>query len=129
VALRRLELGAERQEFIKVKGRDYALDFAIFCHQGKLAIETDGDTWHADPARREHDYVRDNDLEADGWRLLRFNTRQITEQLADYCLPAIVEQVNALGGPDEGRVIPRRAALTPDSPRQLSLFDDRPGSS
>ncbi|CAA9581533.1 MAG: hypothetical protein AVDCRST_MAG18-3210 [uncultured Thermomicrobiales bacterium] len=34
---------AERQEFVTAKGRNYALDFAVYCARGKINIETDGD--------------------------------------------------------------------------------------
>ncbi|MBL7184157.1 MAG: hypothetical protein ISS50_06875 [Anaerolineae bacterium] len=53
-ALKRLQIEAERQYFIKAKNQWYALDFAIFCEQGKMNVETDGDTWHADPAHIPH---------------------------------------------------------------------------
>jgi very-short-patch-repair endonuclease len=122
--LRRLRIPAERQEFIVANGRNYALDFAIYCAAGKLNIETDGDTWHADPARIPLDNLRDNDLAAQGWHKLRFNTLQVREQLADYCLPEIVGMVNSLGGLDEGQAGGRRVSLDPASPWQPPLFDD-----
>lgn len=124
--LRRLQIGAERQEFIKVNGRDYALDFAVYCEQGKLNIETDGDTWHSDPQRIPQDNLRDNDLETSQWRLLRFNTLQIREQMETYCVPTIVDTINRLGGVSEGRFIAKRINQNPAAPIQLSLFDDLP---
>jgi hypothetical protein len=42
--LKRLNVPAERQEFITANGNDYALDFAFYCANGKLDVETDGDT-------------------------------------------------------------------------------------
>jgi hypothetical protein len=62
-ALKWLTVHAERQEFVQVQGRSYALDFAIYCMAGKIDIETDGDTWHSDPKRIPLDNLRDNDLE------------------------------------------------------------------
>lgn len=91
---------------------------------GKLDVETDGDLWHADPRRIPLDNLRDNDLETAGWKLLRFNTRQINEQLADYCLPTVVENINNLGGVDEGQLGGRRVNLDPAAPAQPPLFDD-----
>ena len=125
---KRYGISAERQEYLEIKGRNYALDFAIYCHKGKLDVETDGDTWHADPKRIPEDNLRDNDLETAGWKLLRFNTRHIHEHLAEYCLPTIVENINNLGGPDEGRLVPRHIRLNPAS-EQLGLFDDPPKES
>ena len=91
--LRRLDLTAERQEFIQANGRDYALDFAFYCTTGKVDVEADGDTWHADPARVPEDNRRDNDIETSGWKLLRFKTFHLREQMLDYCLPTIIENV------------------------------------
>ena len=122
--LKRREIRAERQEFVTVNGRDYALDFAFYCSKGKLAVETDGDAWHGDRARISHDNLRDNDLETAGWKLLRFNTLQLNDAMADYCVPTIVNNLKALGGLEEGRVVPRDIQSEPGHPSQLSLFDD-----
>ena len=60
---------------------------------------------------------------------LRFSTLQINEQLADYCLPTIVRNINrninALGGVDEGNAAGRRVSDDPEAPVQPALFDDR----
>jgi very-short-patch-repair endonuclease len=121
---KRLNIGAERQEFVRVKERTYALDFAIYCASGKIDVETDGDTWHAAPERIPLDNLRDNDLETMGWKLLRFNTHQIQGELAEYCVPTVVENINRLGGLDEQRLVPRKISLdAPGGLRQLSLFE------
>jgi len=122
--LRRIGVDAERQVFLRLGGQNYALDFAVYCRHGLLNIETDGDTWHADPRRIPLDNLRDNALEVAQWRLLRFNTRQIQEELTTYCLPTILDEVTRLGGLDDGRTIPRALHLADDAPRQLTLFDD-----
>jgi len=122
--LKRLQIPAERQEFVQAEGRNYVLDFAIYCTLGKLDVETDGDTWHAERARIAQDNLRDNNLETAGWKLLRFSSYQIAEQMADYCLPTVVENVNKLGGPDEGRIVPRQINLDSPGSYQLGLFDD-----
>ena len=120
---KRLRIVAERQEWVTVKGRRYALDFAVYCTSGKLDVETDGDTWHSDPARIPLDNRRDNDLETDGWSLLRFNTQQIQEEMAEYVVPTVVETVNKLGGVDEGHAVPHLISPTsPNGLRQLGLF-------
>jgi len=122
--LKRLHINAERQEFVSVGERVYALDFAIYCASGNLAVETDGDTWHGDPKCIPQDNLRDNDLETSGWKLLRFNTAQIREEMEEYCLPTIVENVNNLGGIENGHFIPRRVSTDEPSLHQLGLFDD-----
>lgn len=123
--LKQLNVPAERQEFISANGADYALDFALYCQKGKMDVETDGDTWHADPKRIPMDNRRDNDLETGGWKLLRFNTSQLHEQMDDYCLPTIVKNLKQLGGTDDSRVVPRDIQLDPSVPSQLGLFDDQ----
>ena len=60
----------------------------------------------------------------DGWTVLRFNSKQIAEEMETYCLPAIVENINKLGGVDEGYLVVRHANLDPAGPVQLSMFDN-----
>ena len=125
VEFKRLQIDAERQEFVKAKGKDYALDFAIYCHKSNLDIETDGDLYHANRERAAGDNLRDNNLKTVGWRVLRFNTVQIREEMVEYCVPTVLENINRLGGIDDGRLIPRQfdpARL--DALPQPSLFDD-----
>jgi very-short-patch-repair endonuclease len=122
--MKRLTISAERQELVSVKKQNYFLDFAIYCSQGKVDVEADGDTWHANPEKAEFDNRRDNAIEVAGWKLLRYNTRQIREQMAEYCIPEIAETINSLGGLDEG-VVPRKIDLhAPGEFRQLGLFDN-----
>lgn len=97
-ALRTLNITAERQERIEVKEQNYFLDFAIYCNRGNINIETDGDRWHSQRDRIAEDNVRDNTLGTYGWRTLRFNTRQVREQLGEYCIPTVLENIDRLGG-------------------------------
>ena len=115
---------AERQEFITVKQQSYALDFAVYCARGSIDVETDGDSWHANPQKAAEDNVRDNALEAVGWKVLHFSTRQIQEQAEEYCIRTVTKTVNSLGGVDEGRYVPRRIDLRANGSYQLGLFDD-----
>jgi very-short-patch-repair endonuclease len=62
-------------------------------------VETDGDLRHSDPKRIAEVNRRDNALEMEGWRLLRFNTLHIRDEMASYCLPTILEVLSHLGGP------------------------------
>lgn len=113
---------AERQEFVIARKNDYALDFAIYCAKGNIDIETDGDFWHANPEKAEQDNLRDHDLSTEGWKILRFSEKQIQEQAASYCIETVSENINKLGGVDEGKVIPRKINLDSGS-YQPSLFD------
>ncbi|MCP4110661.1 MAG: DUF559 domain-containing protein [Desulfobacteraceae bacterium] len=120
---KRLKINAERQEFIKAGKRNYALDFAIYCESGKIDVETDGDTWHSKRESIAHDNLRDNDLKTEGWRVLRFNTSQIQEQLNEYCLDTIIRNINNLGGIKQGSFFSRKLSLKPGGGIQLELFD------
>lgn len=120
-ALKRFDLPIIRQEWVEINNNRYALDFAVFCVRSKLAIETDGDTWHHTPELADKDNRRDNDLKTDGWQVMRFSTRHIMEETETYCVPTILDTINALGGIDA--FVPRYVDPDADSPRQPSLFD------
>jgi very-short-patch-repair endonuclease len=122
--LKRVKIPAERQDFITANGSEYALDFAFYCVRGKLNVETDGDRWHSDPRRIPEDNKRDNDLETSGWKLLRFNALQLNHKMRDECLHLIKKNIENLGGLQDGRVVPRDVQIDPNSPSQMSLFDD-----
>jgi very-short-patch-repair endonuclease len=125
--LKHLSLPAERQFQLTYGDRYFMLDFAVFCRQGSIDIEADGDTWHSDKDRISNDNARNNALAAMGWKVLRFNGYQIREQMADYCIPEIVKTVNRLGGIDESKGPPRTYTVTKSGiVQQLGLFDQPP---
>jgi very-short-patch-repair endonuclease len=116
---------AERQEFITANRHDYSLDFAIYCAKGNIAIEADGDFWHANPEKAEEDNIRDTDLKISGWEIFHFSSHQIEEKMEEYCLPSVAKKINALGGVDEGKKIPRKIDLkVPPGSYQPLLFDE-----
>lgn len=121
---KRHQIFAERQEFLTVKDQNYALDFAVYCAKGNIDVETDGDTWHSNPEKAALDNLRDNALEAVGWKVLRFSTAQIQEEVQTYCIRTISETINYLGGIDEGKLVPRKIDVDADGSYQLGLFDD-----
>jgi very-short-patch-repair endonuclease len=94
--LKEHRLKPERQEWVKVNGRVYALDFAFHCEHGKLDVETDGDWWHCDPARVAEDNLRDADLESNGWTILRFNSYQLRQEAERFCVPTILDELKRL---------------------------------
>jgi very-short-patch-repair endonuclease len=119
--LKRYSIDAERQHEEKIKKKTYLLDFAIYCENGKIDAETDGDTWHADKERIPLDNLRDNDLETIGWRTIRFNSYHVQEEMTEYCIPTILENIENLGGlKDDKKRIPRKIGL--DGTEQLTLF-------
>jgi very-short-patch-repair endonuclease len=121
---KRLRIFAERQEFVDLESGLSFLDFAIYCAGGKIDVETDGDSWHANKEKAAQDNVRDNALVAKGWSVFRFGTVQVREHLTEYCIPKIVAKINALGGFEDGGVVPRRIELSNEAGwHQKGLFD------
>jgi very-short-patch-repair endonuclease len=121
---KRAQIRAERQYPVEIGDHIYFLDFAIFCNQGKINVETDGDTWHIGPEPALVDRQRDNNLASRGWRVLRFNTTEIHEHPVDYCVSKVMDTINRLGGLDHTTGVPvRYEPSDPLGPQQLSLFD------
>lgn len=121
---KRWNIPAERQEYIEIGKKSYFLDFAIYCAKGNIAIEADGDFWHANPDKAKEDNLRDTDLKLSGWEVFHFTSLQIQEQMSDYCLPTVVKKINSLGGVEEGKTVPRKIDLNvPPGSYQPSLFD------
>ena len=78
----------------------YRLDLAIENGDQRLDIELDGQAFHLD---RDRDRSRDSDLEALGWKVVRFGGIEITRNL-DHCVDQILSILNqpnrlALSGP------------------------------
>ncbi len=122
--LKQAQIRAERQYPVEIEDRFYFLDFAIFCDQGKIDVETDGDTWHIGPEPAQVDRQRDNDLASRGWQVLRFNTTEIHERPVDYCVSKVMTTINRLGRLDHTTgVSVRYDPSDPLGPQQLGLFD------
>lgn len=122
--LLKLKIIPERQWRVYLKQRIYVLDFALFCIDGSMDIETDGDTWHSRKERIPLDNQRDNDLVSRGWRVLRFNSKQINDQMVSYCMDKIKQTINKLGGLSDEGIVPRKFFSIPGgTAQQLTLFD------
>ena len=123
--LKSWRIPAERQRLVTVNRENFFLDFAIYCGHGKLDVETDGDTWHANPERSGEDNLRDNSLKTVGWNVVRFNTQRIREEHTSYCLPTIAKVVNGLGGVADAAIVPRLVdPRLAEGVEQLGLFDN-----
>ncbi len=97
-ALKYINILAERQWKIVVQNHNYYLDFAVFCNHGKLAIETDGYTYHYDSRNQiDYDTWRQNEIELDDWRFLHYTTRQVKDDWTPY-LAQIQRVIGQLGG-------------------------------
>ena len=123
-SLRAWQVRAERQWTVDVDSQRFLLDFAIFCNGGKIDVETDGDSYHIGLAEGGRDNLRNNSLVTAGWQVLRFNTAQIREQTADYCVPEILKTVNRLDGLQDESAAPRLFYSTDTgTAEQLSLLE------
>ncbi len=123
-AFKSAEIFAERQWKEPIGRRFYQLDFAIFCNNGKVDVEADGDTWHAQRHRIQGDNKRNNDLEKRGWHVLRFNGKEIREEKAKYLLQ-VQETINHLDGLKADSLVPRKFSTNENGVQQLSLFEQR----
>ena len=124
VEFKKLKIAAERQLGVQVTQQYYQLDFALFCNQGPVDIETDGDTWHAQKERIPLDNLRDNNLQSTGWHVLRFNGHHINEELGSYCFGKIQETINRLSGLSDEGLVPRVFfTYAGGTAQQLSLFE------
>jgi very-short-patch-repair endonuclease len=123
-AFKKHDIPAERQELVTVKGQNFMLDFAIYCANGKINVEANGDKYHLDKEHVYRDKQRSNALTSAGWEVLRFTTPKIRKELNSYCLPTLTKTVNRLNGIDDGGLIPRKINLDLSAPRQLGLFNE-----
>ncbi len=60
----------------------YHLDFAIFCKLGKIDVECDGNQYHMGDDNVHYDKTRNNELEGDKWKVLRYTTKHFNEDEA-----------------------------------------------
>ena len=127
--LKRQHIYAERQWDVNIRNEWYMLDFAVFCRDRRLDIETDGDTWHSEKARVASDNVRDNSLNADRWHVLRFNTKQVRESMSEYVVPKITEAVMKYGGQEsDGLISPKWRTSADGTVFQPSLLPSASGA-
>lgn len=116
-------IDAERQYYVAEGKKHYLLDFAIFCKDGGIDTECDGDTWHSQPDRIKKDNERDNLLTSNGWSVLRFSSNQINEGIP-YCIDTIKHTAIELGGPVIMDASSKDSSESIWSGLQLDLFDD-----
>jgi very-short-patch-repair endonuclease len=119
-AFKRERIEAERQLYVAERRVAYCLDFAIMCQRGKVDVECDGDTWHAQKDAIPKDNARNNFLTSRGWSVLRFASKQINEELS-ICLGNVKDTVNSLGGLETVEGFPRRFEGS-DQARQLGFW-------
>jgi very-short-patch-repair endonuclease len=107
-ALKYINILAERQWKVVIQKHNYYLDFAIFCKNGKLAIETDGYTTHFDSRNQiDYDTWRQNEIELDDWRFLHYTSKQVKDDWTQY-LSQITQKIEQLGGQESPQDFERK---------------------
>ena len=97
-ALKYIGVLAERQWKVSIQENNYYLDFAVFCNNGKLAIETDGYKFHHEGKEQiDYDTWRQNEIELDDWRFLHYTSKQVKDNWTPY-LSQIKQKISQLGG-------------------------------
>lgn len=96
-ALKKQDIPAERQYFVYDTDTPYCLDMAIFCKDGNLNIECDGERYHSDLSTIGKDRQRNNDLTTAGWSILRFSGKQINQDTQN-CVKQIKQNIKRLKG-------------------------------
>ena len=126
-AFKESEIPAERQWRTEANGRNYVLDFALFCREGKIDVETDGDSYHITTVQSPLDNQRNNDLATRGWEVLRFETLKIRKHISK-CVDDVLQAVETLKGFESPKLVPTRYVKTTNGMvPQLTMFEQRTG--
>ena len=97
------EIWAERQLYVRAGEQNFCLDFGIFCNNGQIDVECDGEAYHTLPEALARDRQRNNQLNSLGWNVLRFTGKEIHRALQD-CFGTIERTIGNLGGVSEAKV-------------------------
>jgi len=102
--MKKRKIEAERQYYVKVGDQFYCLDFGIFCRDGNIDVECDGEKYYVLPEALAKDRERNNELTSFGWRILRFSGKEINQTINN-CFGKIERTVGSLGGISEVKVL------------------------
>ncbi|MDO8521599.1 MAG: DUF559 domain-containing protein [bacterium] len=92
---RGIEIVAEHT--ISVENKRYRIDIAIFCRNGRIAVECDNTKAHSGKVQRAKDKAKDAALKRHGWRVIRLTEKNILKRL-DSCMRRIEKAVQNLDG-------------------------------
>jgi superfamily II DNA or RNA helicase/very-short-patch-repair endonuclease len=70
------------QEEVSLNERNYRIDYAILGSEIKIAVELDGFEFHGSRQAFSYDRLRQNDLQAAGWTILRFSYDSVRSETA-----------------------------------------------
>jgi very-short-patch-repair endonuclease len=116
------KISTERQFLLQTDEKNWILDFAIFCKNGQINVECDGNEFHTKYDHVIYDKFRNNEIESvAGWSVLRFPTVRLEEDM-EHCIQTIQKRIYLYGGqkmPD-GNIV-QEFYKSPDN-KQLNLF-------
>jgi len=95
--MQKRKIAVERQFYVEVAKQFYCLDFGIFCKNGKIDLECDGEKYHTMYEALAKDRERNNELTSYGWQVLRFSGKEINRTM-DNCFVKIERTIKNLGG-------------------------------
>ncbi|TET76024.1 MAG: DUF559 domain-containing protein [Candidatus Cloacimonadota bacterium] len=95
--MKKEKIPAERKLFVREERRTYCLDFGLFCREGKIDVECDGEAYHSSREALNKDRMRNNELASYGWLVLRFTGTEINKD-AKACVRQIKKVINSLKG-------------------------------
>jgi very-short-patch-repair endonuclease len=91
-------ISAERRYSLREDEEGYTIDFAILCRQGKIAIFLEGEQLVQNVrVVREHRPIDEYELAAQGWSVLRLDTRSLARSSAA-CLVRVRDAIERQGG-------------------------------
>lgn len=93
--LKKENINVERQFFVYDTDEPYCLDFAIFCKDGKINVECDGEKYHFSKQMIIRDRKRNNDLTSKGWLIFRYSGKEINDNIK-LCIKQIKQAVRKL---------------------------------
>lgn len=88
---------ATSQYSLAINKKRFRLDFAVFCQNGKIAIECDNKKAHASRAQKKKDKIKNAVLKQAGWTVIRLPEKKIISDLAG-CLARINKAIHKLKG-------------------------------
>lgn len=95
--LNHLDVKTVQELGVSSGGRRYRIDLAVFCKNGRIAIECDNLKAHSSKAQRKKDKLKDVFLKRRGWRVVRLKERDIIEK-PDNCFARVKKLVENFGG-------------------------------
>ena len=95
--LRHLGVLFSSQHRLSYKGKRFRLDLALFCRDGKIAIECDNRKAHSSKKQKQKDRQKDKVLRYLGWTVIRLTEKDILKDSAA-CMFRIQKAVHSLGG-------------------------------